>query len=61
MFGDPRTPQDETQRSWEWSSYANNLLIVAAFFGGFGLLLLGFSLLGSPPMPKDPRGGPGLT
>jgi hypothetical protein len=58
MFGGPRASQDETkrQRAWEWSNYANNLLIVAAFFGSLGLLLLGLSLLGSPPMSKGTRG-----
>jgi hypothetical protein len=58
MFDDPQSLPDETkrQRSWEWSGYANNLLLVAAVFGGLGMLLFGLSLLGSPPMPKGTRG-----
>jgi hypothetical protein len=38
------------------ASYADNLLLLAAVFGGFGFLVLAFSLLGGTQMPKGIHG-----
>lgn len=55
MSPDPRGPKDGTQRQSVWATYADNLLLLAAIFGGFGVPLLGLSLLVGDPIATGAR------
>jgi hypothetical protein len=63
MFAERRTPEQRAkrQRSSVWASYAANLLLLAAVFGGFGLLLLLFSFLSGWSMGRGIQGIHGLV
>jgi hypothetical protein len=55
MFPDPPGPKDGAQRESVWASYADNLLLLAAIFGSFGVPLLALSLLVGDPVATGAR------